>query len=165
VLAGPFWQAAGSDNVFRVGRSAETKVVRWGMVKFARPRLSASRSTGVGRSVVGPLPLCLRCCAGRACRHRARRSIPLPAGDGATTFVLHSAVARARCAAPWLTLPALSSPGLGKILERLNGYRDDIGLAPGCRNPKHAERKLHRLSKEVANDGDHLSLAIEHRRA
>jgi hypothetical protein len=35
-----FWQAEGGDNTLRVGRSAETKVVRWGMRSNLGPNLT-----------------------------------------------------------------------------------------------------------------------------
>ena len=47
-------------------------------------------------------------------------------------------VARARprtWRGPRATSPGQSSLGLGKILKRLNGYRDDVGLPPGRRHP------------------------------
>src|SRR4029077_13523816 len=48
---------------------------------------------------------------------------------------LHPSLAQPRSRPAWLTTPGRSSPGLGKILKRLNGDGDDIGLPPGRRNP------------------------------
>src|SRR5262245_4699506 len=60
--------------------------------------------------------------------------------------------------------PSFMLLGLSKILQHLYRYRDDIGLAPGRRDPECTEWKLHRLCEKIADDGDDLSAAIEHRR-